>query len=120
MTPLDWDRVAALVREERLAQRLTKRQAAALCGIGRSAGIYVEGGRGRHRALTLGGVERGLGWPPGTLRRVAEGGEAPATGRHAAPASDADSALVAELAEALRVLARVERRLRQLASRPSG
>jgi len=70
--------------------------------------------------LTLARIERRLGWPPGTLRRVAEGGEAPATGRHAAPASDADSALVAELAEALRVLARVERRLRQLASRPSG
>lgn len=43
---------------------------------------------------------------------------ATATGRHATPASDADSALVDEVAEALRVLARVERRLRQLASRP--
>jgi len=46
MTPLDWDRVAALVRDARVAQRLTQRQAAALCGISRSAWNHVEGGRG--------------------------------------------------------------------------
>lgn len=70
--------LAAVVREQRLARRLTMKRAAELAGIGRSTWYAIESGkRTETYAGTLDKIDMVLELAPGTLRAIVEAKPAP-------------------------------------------
>lgn len=83
--PTPQQRLGEAVRAARQAQRQTQRFAAGLGGISPLTWMAAEKGEKVPRELTLVGIERGLGWAPGTAKAVMAGADPPDPG--AIPAS---------------------------------
>lgn len=119
--PIAPEPLAAAMRTERAAQGLSQRDAAARGGISTLTWSQVELAKTKPRDFTLAGVERGLGWPPGTAAGIMTGAKPPPPGSapppptnqplagEAAPPAYAD--LAAEVAGIQALLVRVARHL---------
>lgn len=75
------------MRTERAAQGLSQRDAATRGGISTLTWSQVELAKTKPRDFTLAGIERGLGWPPGTAAGVMAGAEPPPPGTSPGPTS---------------------------------
>lgn len=72
----DWLRVAQHVVDRRAALGLRQADLAAAGKISVASVQDVEGGaKTRYRPTTLGGIERGLRWKPGSIKAILAGGE---------------------------------------------
>lgn len=72
----DWDRLAGAIRERRLALGMTQQQLADAAGVTRSTIKNLEGARQptKRPPSSIAAVEQALGWAPGSVRTVLDGG----------------------------------------------
>ncbi|WP_458089543.1 helix-turn-helix domain-containing protein [Streptomyces malaysiensis] len=93
-TPDGWARLAVLIRSERERRDLTRQQFADLAGVSIGSIRTAESGtapKGRW-PTTFSKVEQTLGWAPGNMRAILDGGEpVAAKGEQEDPPAEADS-----------------------------
>jgi hypothetical protein len=68
-------RLAFFARQRRGQLRLTQEQASANCGLSKRTLMQIEAGEASPSELTLGKLDVGLQWEPGSARTVLDGGE---------------------------------------------
>jgi len=88
----DWDRLAGAIRERRQALGMTQQQLADAAGVTRTTIKNLEGARQPTKRLpsSTAAVEQALGWAPGSIRIVLDGGNPIGTTQPAEPPQAAE------------------------------
>lgn len=108
----NWRRLADYVRSARVQKGLSSQALLAeAAGVSEGSVRSLESGKSYTRMpVVVPAIERALGWPPGTARRLVEGGDADMPFALPQDLSLEDERIYRELLESARTLSKAEKR----------